>query len=79
MGRRKLKQRYLSSVLAREKLGMLTSEQAEGFRLMLARCLRPADFEQVLDVLRDFCGGIMHASDRHALLMQEDPLGLDCD
>lgn len=79
MGRRKLKQRYLMSVQTREKLGLLTSEQAEGFRLMLARCFKPEDFEQVLDVLRDFCGGILHATDRHALLMQDDPLGLDCD
>ena len=79
MGRRKLKQRYLMSVKARERFGLLTAEQAEGFRLMLARCLRPADFDQVLRVLREFCGGIMYATDRHALLMQEDPLGLDCE
>lgn len=79
MGRRKRKQRCLLSVKWFERLGKLTAEQAERFRLMFARCLKPEDFDQVLRVLREFCGGIMWVTDRHALLMQEDPLGLDCE
>jgi hypothetical protein len=58
-------------------MGLLTEEQAKQFELMLARCRQPAEFEQVLGAVRQFCHSTQQDTDRYARLVQEDPLGLE--
>lgn len=77
MGRRQTKQRYIVSVRFRQRAGLLTEEQATMFEGMFRRCRTPAEFAQVSQVVNDFINGIKTATDRHALIWQEDPLGLD--
>lgn len=56
---------------------MLTQEQADRFIQMFAQCRSSQEFEQVAQALNSFCCDIQVATDRHALIWQEDPLGLD--
>lgn len=77
MGRRQIKNTYVTSVRLRVKLGHLTPEQGATFEGMFAKCRQPDEFAQVRAALENVCFGIRTAKDRYALAWQEDPLGLD--
>jgi hypothetical protein len=77
VNRRREKSKQHTLVDFQLKLGNLTTEQADRFKWMFSQCRKASEFEQVSIAFRSFCNGIQTATDRHALLMQDDPLGLD--
>ena len=77
MNLRELKRKHHLSVDARLKMGLLTEDQAEQFKLFFSRCKKFEDFEQVVEALRGFCTKLQKDNDRYSRITRDDPLGID--
>lgn len=77
MGRRQTKRKYLMIVDWHQKVGKLSAEQASQFKQMFRKCVQPDEFVQVNEALTSFVSGIHTATDRHARLVQDDPMWLE--
>jgi len=79
MGLRKHKQVLTLSLQLYQRVGLLTAEEAEGFRLMYARARTPAEQEQVRAALDHRFHGWKTEQDRFSKVLRDDVLGDDED
>lgn len=79
MGLRETKQLLTLSLQLYQRVGLLTAEEAEGFRLMYARARTPEEQAQVKAVLDHRFYGWKTDQDRLSKILRDDLLGDDED
>lgn len=78
MGRRDSRRDNALAVLrAHQRTGKILPNDVPKFEQLIRRCRTSEETAQVLGALDHYLNDIKTATDRYALLMQDDPLGLD--